>query len=124
MMLPMAATQHEYIKALNSLQYALSLPQDDISRDASIQRFEFCVELAWKSARKLMGTASTAPKQVVREMARAGLIDNVELWLEAIDYRNLTSHTYNAELAGQVYRFAIAFLPAGIVLKERMEKMS
>ena len=124
MMLSMAATQQEYIKALNALQYALSLPRDDITRDASIQRFEFCVELAWKSARKLMGTASTTPKQVVREMARAGLIDDVELWLEAIDHRNLTSHTYNEELADRVYRFAMAFLPEGIVLRERLEKMS
>ena len=48
----MSPTQAEFKKALVSLEKALSLPEDDVSRDASIQRFEFSVELAWKSAKK------------------------------------------------------------------------
>ena len=42
----MSPTQAEFKKALVSLEKALSLTEDDVSRDASIQRFEFCVELA------------------------------------------------------------------------------
>jgi hypothetical protein len=36
----------EFSKALISLEKALNEPKSDIVRDASIQRFEFCVELA------------------------------------------------------------------------------
>jgi nucleotidyltransferase substrate binding protein (TIGR01987 family) len=102
----------EYAKAVTALGRALALPEDDITRDASIQRFEFCVELAWKVSKKVLGTDSTAPKQVIREMGQALLIDDVRLWLEAIDQRNLSSHTYNEQLAREVYQFAADFLPA------------
>ena len=118
----MSPTQAEFQKALVSLEAALSLPEDDVTRDASIQRFEFCVDLAWKSAKKMMGTASPAPKQVVREMAQAGLITDVDFWLQAIDQRNLSSHTYNEKLAKEVYQFALIFLPAAQGLSERLEE--
>jgi nucleotidyltransferase substrate binding protein (TIGR01987 family) len=106
----MAVSLEELSKALVSLEEALTVEKTDISRDASIQRFEFCVELAWKSAKKAMGTSTTAPKQVIREMAQNGLIENVDFWLKSIDQRNLSSHTYNQKLAEEVYAFAKSFL--------------
>lgn len=118
----MSPTQAEFKKALVSLEKALSLPEDDVSRDASIQRFKFCVELARKSAKKIMGTSTTAPKQVVREMAQARLIDDVVFWLTAIDQRNLSSHTYNEQLAKEVYGFAQRFLPSAQELSNRLER--
>lgn len=117
----MTISLEEYIKALDSLEYALKLDKDDVVRDASIQRFEFCVELAWKSAKKVMGTSSSAPKQVIREMAQNSLIIDVEFWLSAIDHRNLSSHTYNENLAEQVYSFAQSFLPEAKQLLEKLK---
>ena len=64
----MPVTLVEFKKALNSLKQALELEKNDIVRDATIQRFEFPVVLAWKSAKKVMGTSTSAPKQVIREM--------------------------------------------------------
>ena len=58
-----------------------------------------------------MGTSSSAPKQVIREMAQNNYIDDPETWLEAIDKRNLTAHTYNESTAEEVYNFAKNFLP-------------
>jgi len=49
----------ELENAITSLQNALAAPKNDITRDATIQRFEFCVELSWKVAKKVMGTASS-----------------------------------------------------------------
>ena len=115
----MAVNIAEYQKAVKSLEKALNEPKNDITRDASIQRFEFCVELAWKTARKITGTATTAPKQVIREMAQSGLIDDASLWLEAIDQRNLSSHTYNEELAEKVYAFIKTFFPYAQKLSEK-----
>jgi nucleotidyltransferase substrate binding protein (TIGR01987 family) len=106
----MAVTLEEFKKATMALESALSKPKDDITRDATILRFEFCVELAWKTSRKLMGSSTTAPKQVVREMAQNKLIQDVDIWLVAIDQRNISSHTYNEELADKVYDFAKSFM--------------
>lgn len=101
----------ELKKAVESLKVALHETKTPITRDASIQRFEFCVELAWKVSKKIMGTATAAPKQIVREMAQNSLIDDVDLWLKAIDERNRSSHTYNEPIADEVYAFALQFLP-------------
>ena len=95
------------------------MPKNDITRDATIQRFEFCVELAWKTAKKVMGSNPTAPKQVIREMAQNNFITDVEFWLEAIDKRNLSAHTYNEILAEEVYAYILKFLPVANQLLER-----
>lgn len=107
----MPANKKEFEKAVLALERALNAEKNDLNRDATIQRFEFCVELAWKTSKKFMGTHTTAPKQVVREMAQNKLIVDVEFWLNAIEQRNLSSHTYNEVLAEEVYLFAKEFLP-------------
>jgi nucleotidyltransferase substrate binding protein (TIGR01987 family) len=111
----------EFSRAVEALKEALEAEKTDLHRDAAIQRFEFCVELAWKCTRKVMGTHASAPKQVVREMAQNNYIDDVELWLKAIDQRNLTAHTYNADLAEEVYAFAKSFLPLAQSLKAKLK---
>jgi nucleotidyltransferase substrate binding protein (TIGR01987 family) len=119
----MAVSLSELEKAVISLEAALSLDINDIVRDAAIQRFEFCIELSWKNARKVMGTATTAPKQVVREMAQNRIIDDTQVWLEAIDKRNLSSHTYNETLAVEVYEFARRFQPQLHALLTRLQAL-
>lgn len=116
----MDTTLVEYEKALKALAKALAEPKSDIVRDATIQRFEFCVELAWKCAKKVMGTNSTAPKTVVREMAQNQLIDDVDFWLRAIDQRNISSHTYREALAEAVYAFARDFYPQADKLRMKL----
>lgn len=116
----MAVSTNELQKALESLEKALKAPKNDLARDATILRFEFCVELSWKCAKKHMGTASTAPKQIVREMAQNDMITDVEIWIESINQKNLSSHTYNEELAEKVYEFAKSFAP---YIKQLLNKM-
>ncbi len=118
----MAVSLNEFEKTLLSLERALGEPESDLIRDATIQRFEFCVELAWKTAKKHMGSATPAPKQIVREMAQAGLIDDVEYWLSAIDQRNLSAHTYNEDLSKEVYAFARNFFHRGQDLLARLKR--
>lgn len=111
----------QFDKAVDKLKSAVAQPKDEFLRDSVIQRFEFCVELSWKVSKKVMGTSTTAPKDVVREMAQNSLVADVQLWLEAIDMRNLSSHTYNEELAEKVYDFAVKFLPELKKLREKLK---
>jgi len=114
----MAVSISEFSKVLGALAEALAAPKTDLNRDASIQRFEFTVELAWKTCKKIMGSSSTAPKEVIREMAQNEYISDVKIWLEAIDKRNLSSHTYKEEIANEVFSFAQKFLASAEALKE------
>ena len=117
----MAVSIEEYTKAISSLEEALSLPKTDIVRDATIQRFEFCVELAWKTSKKIMGTQTSAPKQVLREMAQNGFIENVDLWFDFLENRNLSSHAYDQVLAEKVFTSAQKFLPEGKKLEAKLK---
>lgn len=112
----MSTTLNELKKASNSLQIALSLLQNSMRsepnnielhkalRDSCIQRFEFCIELSWKVSIKLLGLDTKAPNPAIREMAQNKLIDDTQIWFGFLIARNKTSHSYDEEIAQEVYR--------------------
>jgi len=97
----------QFEKALARLKEAVSLPKSDIVRDSAIQRFEFTLDLAWKSLKAFIedkkGVVCASPKDCFREAYRQGIIQYSEKWLEFVDMRNETSHTYKEEIAERVY---------------------
>lgn len=126
----MAISVNEYEKALTALKEALdklkiTTNEVDykITRDACIQRFEFCVELAWKVAQKTLGSSSTTAKPVIREMAQNKLIKSPEPWFQFIEARNKSSHTYDEQVAREVLSVIDAFVPeAELLLKVMSQK--
>ena len=93
-------------KSFGRLEEVLKLEKNAINRDAAIQRFEFTVELAWKSMQKFLRSKEIvcrSPKDCLEEAFKFGLISDNELWLEMFKDRNLTVHTYNEETADQIY---------------------
>ncbi|NBX19020.1 MAG: hypothetical protein EBR09_16860 [Proteobacteria bacterium] len=118
----MSISIDEFERAVVSLEQVLKRPMDDVVRDATIQRFEFCIELAWKTSRKNMGTQTTAPKQVIREMAQNGYIQDIQIWFDALEKRNQTSHTYNEDTANEVYSFIKDFAKNFRILLTHLRK--
>jgi nucleotidyltransferase substrate binding protein (TIGR01987 family) len=92
-------------------------------RDACLQRFEYCVELAWKTSMKTLGSQTQAAKPAVREMARSNLINNPELWLTFIDSRNETSHAYDEDIAKKVFINIQKFIPEIQILINNLQKI-
>lgn len=95
-------------KALAALEQIVVKPADpDRSNiDATIQRFEFTIELFWKLLKSLLeskGVEVQYPKDVLKEAYIGHLIDHEDIWLSMLADRNLTSHTYDAELADRIY---------------------
>ena len=79
---------------------------DDMYLDATIQRFEFCFELAWKLMKAVLeyeGIEANSPRSCIREGWKQGLISNAEAWLEMMEKRNLPSHTYDENVAREIY---------------------
>lgn len=126
----MATTVVEFQKALVALEEAILFADQNkssqiafkIARDASIQRFEFCVELAWKVSAKFMGSSATTAKVVIREMAQASLISQPELWFEFVEARNRSSHTYNEDQAVLVYNVIPNFISEASQLLQKLKK--
>ena len=98
----------KFSKALARLSDAVKQPlSNELTIDGTIQRFEFCFELAWKAQKDMLYTQKGIdvpfPKPVLQEAYKAGWIKNEALWLDMLKDRNNSSHTYNEALAKAIY---------------------
>lgn len=101
-------------KAIESLDDILKQPVNPYIRDGVIQRFKYTIELCWKFLQrqlKSLGVSVGNPKDAFREARKSGLIDDPAPWFEFLRYRNLTSHTYNGDVASEVHAVATTFPP-------------
>ncbi|MBS1986456.1 nucleotidyltransferase substrate binding protein [Candidatus Dependentiae bacterium] len=114
-------------KALQALGAAIDKPidVDSMYLDATIQRFEFSIELFWKLLKLLLaskGVEVAYPKDVLREAFAGKLIDNERVWLAILRDRNLTSHTYNQELAETIYTNIKTYYPVMMATLNSLKK--
>lgn len=110
--------------AIGRLRDVLALPETDVSRDAGIQRFEFCFELAWKAVQEKAvreGLECQSPKGCIRLAFKHGWIEEEPGWLAMLEDRNRTSHTYDEALAKDVYSRLGRYVPLLENLAARLE---
>lgn len=108
---------HALAQLAEAVQIYTADPGDALYRDGLIQRFEFTVELAWKSLKEyledqgaILGIAS--PRGVLKEAYAAGVITDADTWNRIIEARNITSHVYDEKTAQTVAdQIAREFLP-------------
>ncbi|GAW66750.1 nucleotidyltransferase substrate-binding protein [Geoanaerobacter pelophilus] len=100
----------DYLKALGQLEKATGQPKDEFVRDSVIQRFEFTHELAWKMLKLRLEQEdifAKTPRETMQASLEAGFIEDGNAWTDLQKMRNMTSHTYNEELAEEVYAFVV-----------------
>ncbi len=112
-------------KALNSLHAILKKPLDEdrSTVDATIQRFEYTIELYWKLLKKIIasqGQEVQFPKEILRVAYSGKLIEDESLWLSMLFDRNQTSHTYDEELADKIYNHIQQYYP---VMQKTFEQL-
>ncbi len=94
--------------ALLRLKEALNEPKNNaLIIDATIQRFEFVIELFWKTLKRLLndqGIHATTPKEVLKKAYAAEWLKNETKWLQMLEDRNATSHVYDEEKAQEIYQ--------------------
>ena len=79
---------------------------------------------ALKISIKILGLNTKSPNIAIRDMAQNNLIDDPELWFEFLLARNKTSHTYNEDVAKQVYQVTLKLSPELKSLISKLEKIS
>lgn len=102
--------------ALSNLSDALTLDltsfQDlvvDNIKSGQIQKFEFTIELLWKTVQEFLfevdGVDAVTPKSVAKEFVEAGYCDYsaYELFIQAINDRNQLCHIYRQEMADSIW---------------------
>jgi nucleotidyltransferase substrate binding protein (TIGR01987 family) len=87
--------------------FEYSLEEWPPTLDATIHRFEFSFELTWKTMQFVLKTQEglnpNSPREVFRKAYALGWISNEYEWMQMLTDRNLSIHTYPAELASDLF---------------------
>lgn len=106
-----------FSKALIALEAAVAqlVSPGRFEIDVTIQRFEFTFELFWKTLKKILqddfDTKTVAPRQTLQQAYGMDLISNEKMWVAMLDDRNMTSHTYQQDIADQIYQNIKIYTP-------------
>lgn len=112
-------------KSLQRFEDILKEEKTVANRDSAIKRFEFTVELLWKSSQKFLREQEIicrSPKECLKEAFKFGLVEDDPKWLEILEDRNLTAHTYNEKTADEVYGRLPKYLGIIKVFKEKLKE--
>ena len=94
-------------KALLQLKlFIKKQPLNDLEQQGLIQSFEYNHELAWKVLADFIKHKGNneiyGSRDATREAFNLGLIENGEIWMDMIQSRNMTSHTYNEDITKKI----------------------
>jgi nucleotidyltransferase substrate binding protein (TIGR01987 family) len=114
---------NNYLNAYENLSDAVAIleqrPLNRLEEQGLIQYFEYTHELAWKVMKDFLEAQGYkdlfGSKNATRLAFKQGLIADGEIWMEMIEARNETSHTYDqtkaeAILEKIIHRFYAQFV--------------
>ena len=101
---------NNFDKAFAQLKEAVELARQrqlsKLEAQGLIQGFEYTHELAWNTLKDFLEDRGVGDlygsRDTTRTAFRTGLVENGEIWMEMIQSRNLTTHTYNEATAAQI----------------------
>ena len=97
-----------YVSLLKSDEALKSEPDNEFIKDSLIQRYEYTIELAWKTMKDYLEEQGfidvSSPKKVVRKAFAEGLIQDASAWMAALNGRNMTSHAYDETKANEIVK--------------------
>jgi len=100
---------------------------DEMIKDGLIHRFEYTHELAWnvmKDYAEYQGNNTVGgSRDATIESLQLKIIENGEVWMDMIQSRNKTTHTYNESTANEIYRKIMEdYIPLFLAFKLKMEE--
>jgi nucleotidyltransferase substrate binding protein (TIGR01987 family) len=116
----------KFSQALKELEIAYKLREranNEFVIYAGIAKcFEMALEYAWRKLKLRLeseGLEAYSPKEIVKAAGKAGLIDDVESWIECINSRNIAVHDYLGVTMEEYFDLIKRFIP----LARRLEKL-
>ncbi len=96
----------QFEKAFSLLKSAIAIEQPTvIERAGLIQFFEMAFELGWKLLKDYQqaeGFVISSPRDAIKQAFQSQIIQAGHHWINALEDRNLTTHTYNEQTAATV----------------------
>jgi len=99
-----------------------------IIKEGVIQRFEFTHELAWKVLKDYLyyeGLQNiTGSRSASRLAFNIGLIDDGKIWMDMIESRNKTLHTYQESILEHEYaKVRKVYYPSFVAFQHKMQTL-
>lgn len=129
----LAARLTDFLSSLNTFEKSLQLDMTkykgvelDTIKNGQIQKFEYCIELCWKTIKMFLNTIhgvdAVSPKLTTKEFYRVDLVNEQEYELlnEMLDDRNRLSHIDNELFFEDIYLKLNDYL---VVMKKVSERM-
>lgn len=96
-----------FSKAMKHLENALQIPNPDIIQKAGIiQFFEMSFELAWNMVKDYLEEQGfvdiKSPRIALKKAFEMGMLENGHDWMDLLQDRNLTAHTYDEQKATEM----------------------
>ena len=85
-------------------------PYSNVIRIGLVGLYRICFEQSWKAMKELLERDGFAegqtgsPRQIIKTAYQAGMIDDEEVWLNALIARNNVAHAYNQAIALDIIR--------------------
>lgn len=118
-----------YQKALTQLKKFIDKGElSELEEQGLIRAFEYTYELAWNTLRDFLEfsgqTDIYGSRDAIRKAYELGLIEDGESWMDMLKSRNITSHTYNEDVAEEICQavFEVYFL-LFVRLKTKLESL-
>lgn len=119
-----------WTKALNQLTKFMDRDElNDLEEQGLIQSFEYNHELAWKTQKDFLEAQGVTDlfgsKSVAKQAFATGLVDDGKVWMDMIESRNLTSHTYNEETTQKIVSAIVdEYYPAFCALHRKLTELA
>ncbi|EXJ09009.1 MULTISPECIES: nucleotidyltransferase substrate binding protein [Nitrincola] len=118
----------QFNRAYLLLVQAIAIESPNIvERAGLIQFFEMAFELSWKLLKDYQqaeGFEVNSPRAAIKLAFQNGIVDDGHVWIQALEDRNLTTHTYNEETAQQVeQKIRETYFPLLNVLNNRFSEL-
>lgn len=85
--------------------YDYEEPYSNVEMTGLVGLYEICFEQSWKAMKELLERDGFAegqtgsPRQIIKTAYQAGMIEDEEVWLDALVARNNVAHAYNKAIA-------------------------
>ncbi|MCU6695303.1 HI0074 family nucleotidyltransferase substrate-binding subunit [Laedolimicola ammoniilytica] len=97
----------KFYMALDNLKdiYNYREPYDNVILTGLVGLYEICFEQSWKAIKELLDMNGApegktgSPKLILKTAYQMGMIQDEQLWLEALQARNNVAHAYNKAVA-------------------------
>ena len=110
------------------MQQGVETDELELLKAGVIQNFEFTYELCWKFMKRWIETNISSEivdgvtrRELFRLSAENRLIIDFDEWMEYHWARNISLHTYNSEIAEEVYQITLKFIKAAQDFLGRLE---